>query len=185
MFKAPTSTAPAVSRREIKVASRVAGTRSRLILEPARVDIPAMSNKFLTANGTPASGKAARAFAGALSIAAALATARSPSTAVNAFSAGLRWPILTKAAVTISLALARPSRTAAAISLACAHAVSISAGLGGEDGCRLGLIRQREVHEGSGKPQRGHEVRLDRRFPGRLDRETEHMRRRHDEIALL
>src|ERR1700738_5617453 len=167
MFHAPTSPAPAASRREIKAASRVAGARSRLILEPARVGSPAMSNKFLTANGTPASGKAARAFAGALSIAAALATARSPSTAVNAFSAGLRWPILTKAAVTTSLALARPSRTAAAISLACAQAVSISAGLGREDWCRVGLTRQREGHAGHSKPQRDGEGCLDRRCPGR------------------
>ena len=60
-----------------------------------------------------------------------------------------------------------------------------SAGLGGEDWCRLGLIRQREVHEGSGKPQRSGEVRLYRRSPRRLDHETKHMRRRRDEIAFL
>ena len=35
-----------------------AGGRSRLILEPARVARPATSMRFLTANGTPASGPA-------------------------------------------------------------------------------------------------------------------------------
>ena len=33
-----------------------AGARSRLILEPARVGSPSTSNRFLTANGAPASG---------------------------------------------------------------------------------------------------------------------------------
>ena len=37
MLSAPTSTAPAASMRSISVASRVAGARSRLIFEPARV----------------------------------------------------------------------------------------------------------------------------------------------------
>src|SRR5215831_14082992 len=60
MLSAPTSTAPWASRRAMTVASRVAGARSRLIFEPARVGSPAMSNKFLTANGTPASAPSRR-----------------------------------------------------------------------------------------------------------------------------
>ena len=42
--------------RSISVASRPAGGASRLIFEPASVGSPAISNRFLTANGTPASG---------------------------------------------------------------------------------------------------------------------------------
>ena len=56
MLSAPTRTAPAASRRSISVASRAAGGASRLIFEPASVGNPAMSNRFFTANGTPASG---------------------------------------------------------------------------------------------------------------------------------
>ena len=56
MLSAPTRTPPAVSRRAITVASTLDGGRSRLILEPARVGSPAISNRFLTANGAPASG---------------------------------------------------------------------------------------------------------------------------------
>ena len=56
MLSAPTSTAPAASSRSISVASRVTARRSRLIFEPARVVRPLTSNRFFTANGTPASG---------------------------------------------------------------------------------------------------------------------------------
>ena len=56
MLSAPTSTAPAASIRSINVASRGDGARSRLIFEPARVGRPRTSNRFFTANGTPASG---------------------------------------------------------------------------------------------------------------------------------
>src|SRR6516165_9411420 len=56
MLSAPTRTAPACSRRSMREASRRAGSFSRLIFDPAIVGSPAMSNRFLTANGTPASG---------------------------------------------------------------------------------------------------------------------------------
>src|SRR5262245_16003321 len=76
MLSAPTSTAPFDSSRAISVASRLAGARSRLIFEPASVGSPAMSNKFLTANGTPASAPTSRRpFARSASSAAALASA--------------------------------------------------------------------------------------------------------------
>src|SRR5580658_9811198 len=58
MLSAPTRMAPAASSRSINAASRAAGGLSRLILEPASVGRPATSNRFLTANGTPASGPA-------------------------------------------------------------------------------------------------------------------------------
>src|SRR5262249_16841246 len=71
--------------RGMRVASRLAGARSWLIFEPASVGSPAMSNKFLTANGTPASDPTSRRpFARSASSAAALASARSSVTAVNA-----------------------------------------------------------------------------------------------------
>ena len=48
-----------------------AGLRSRLIFDPATVGRPATSNRFLTANGTPASGPSRSPFLRAASIAAA------------------------------------------------------------------------------------------------------------------
>src|SRR5439155_11053836 len=125
MLSAPTSTAPAVSSRAISVASHAAGAQSRLILEPASVGSPATSNRFLTANGTPASGPSARPSSRALSIARAFARARSSSTAVKALSTGLSAAMRASAARTTALALVRPARTAAAISLACAQVLSI------------------------------------------------------------
>src|SRR2546425_1189311 len=56
MLSAPTSTAPAARSRATAAASRVAGGWSALIFDPARVASPATSNRFLAANGTPASG---------------------------------------------------------------------------------------------------------------------------------
>ena len=125
MLSAPTSTAPAASRRAITVASRAAGGRSRLILEPASVGSPAMSNRFLTANGTPASGPSRRFAACAASIALALARARSATTAVKALSTRSCPAIRVSAASTTAVAPVLPSATAAAISLACDQAVSI------------------------------------------------------------
>jgi hypothetical protein len=65
---------------------RARPARSRLIFEPASVGGPAMSNRLLTANGTPASAPSCWPFASSPSIAAALASARSSVTAVNALS---------------------------------------------------------------------------------------------------
>src|SRR6476660_2944886 len=59
MLRAPTRTAPAASSRLMIVASRFAGGASRLILAPASVVRPAISNRFFTANGTPARGGSA------------------------------------------------------------------------------------------------------------------------------
>src|SRR5262245_11054350 len=128
MLSAPTSTAPWASRRAMMVASCVAGARSRLIFEPARVDSPAMSNKFLTANGTPASAPSRRPRARSASIAAALASARSAVTAVNALRTRSCLAIRVSAARTTAAALVRPSQPAAAISLARAQGVCVGPG---------------------------------------------------------
>src|SRR6185312_294671 len=126
MLRAPTSTAPAASRRAITVASRAAGARSRLIFEPASVGNPSMSNRFLTANGTPASGPSGRPAARAASTALACARARAVTTAVNALSTRSSFAIRASAASVTALALIVPSATAAAISLACDQAVIIT-----------------------------------------------------------
>ena len=55
MLSAPSNTAPAACSRCTSTASAPAGARSRLTLEPASVRMPWMSNRFLTANGRPAS----------------------------------------------------------------------------------------------------------------------------------
>ena len=103
MLSAPTSTAPAASIRSINVASRGDGARSRLIFDPARVGRPCTSNRFFTANGTPASGPASCPAATAASTARALARARSAVTSVNEFRTGSCLAIRASAAsVTLS-----------------------------------------------------------------------------------
>src|SRR5882672_8332664 len=121
MLSAPTRTPPAASSRSIRVASRAAGACSRLIFEPASVGRPVTSNRFLTANGTPASGPSAPSAppcARRASSAAALARARSSVTAVNALRALLRVRIAARTASIVSRAVIEPARTAFAISAA-------------------------------------------------------------------
>ena len=90
MLSAPTSTAPARSSRRTSSASAFAGAASRSIFEPASVAMPAMSNRFLTAKGTPSSGssrvRSAVAEASEASTCAARRSARSRSTAVKALT---------------------------------------------------------------------------------------------------
>src|SRR5260370_15427968 len=183
MLSAPTSTAPAASSRAISVASRAAGAHSRLILEPASVGSPATSNRFLTANGTPASGPSSRPSSRALSITRALASARSPSTAVKALSTGLSAAMRARATRTTALALVRPSRTAAAISVAYAQAVSIRPVLGQKDRGRFGIVGQGKVCERGGKSKCRREIGLDRAFPRRLDFKIERARRSLDKVV--
>src|SRR5258706_13495826 len=151
------------------VASRAAGARSRLIFEPASVGSPATSNKFLTANGTPASTPSRRPLARSASIAAALASARSSVTAVNALSARSCFAIRASAPPTTAVALVRLSDTAAAISLACAQAVSIPSCLGRENRRRPGIVRQRKNRAQGCEAERHLGVGFDRTLPGRLD----------------
>ena len=96
-------------RDQRRVARRPAA-RSRLILEPARVGRPATSNRFLTANGTPASGPSGWPAARAASIAARAWRARARAvTAVKALSAGSRVAMRASAASTTARALALPA----------------------------------------------------------------------------
>ena len=112
MLSAPTSTAPAASSLAISGGSATAGGWSRLILEPASVVRPATSNRFLTANGTPASGPSGLPPVRAASIARALAIARSAVTAVNALSTGSRVAMRASAASVTAFALVLPAATA-------------------------------------------------------------------------
>ena len=115
MLSAPTSTAPAASSRSISGESCSAEARSRLIFEPARVGRPFTSNRFFTANGTPASGPTARPAARAASISRAFARARSAVTAVNALSCLSRASISASAASVTASAVVCPVMTASAM----------------------------------------------------------------------
>src|SRR6266550_7464810 len=177
MLSAPTSTAPAASMRSISVASRVAGSRSRLIFDPARVESPCTSNRFLTANGTPASGPAFLPAAIAASMARALARARSAVTSVNAFKTGLCLAIRASAAsVTASAEMLRPATACAMSEADSASGVEVMAGSGCKDTGRLGFIRQREFVHQPRQPQRHLEIGLDRRLPGTLHRQAQGLR---------
>ena len=112
MLRAPTSTAPAASSRVISGESCSAGVRSRLIFDPATVGRPATSNRFLTANGTPASGPSRSPFLRAASIAAARSSARSSVTAVKALSVPFCAAMRASEPATTSRALTWPSWTA-------------------------------------------------------------------------
>ena len=118
MLSAPTSTAPAASSRAISGESRSAGGSSRLIFEPARVDRPATSNRFFTANGTPASGPSGSPFPRAASSAAARLRARAAVTSVKALSSGLSFSMRASAASTTAAADVSPPPTARAMSSA-------------------------------------------------------------------
>src|SRR5674476_608105 len=172
MLSAPTSTAPAASIRSIRVASRDEGARSRLIVDPARVDSPCTSNRFFTANGTPASGPAFFPAAIAASMARAFARARSAVTSVNEFRMVSCLAIRASAAsVTPSADILRPA-TASAISTADSPSPPpVVAGSGCKDTGRLGFVWQREFIHQPRNPQRELEIGPDRRPPGLVDRE--------------
>src|SRR5512145_465363 len=141
MLSAPTRTAPARSKRSIRVASAGAGGRSRLILEPASVASPTTSNRFLTAKGTPANGPSGLPAARAASIDRALARARSSVTAVKELRVLSRSLTRSIADSTTDTAVVLPAATAAAISAADAHGC-IGSGL--EHGRQLGFIGKLE-----------------------------------------
>src|SRR5450432_4063756 len=170
MLSAPTSTAPAASIRSISVASRGDGFKSRLIFDPARVESPCTSNRFLTANGTPASGPTLFPAAIAASMARALARARSAVTSVNEFRMASYLAIRASAAsVTPSADILRPV-TADAISAADGPSLpALLARSGCKDTGRLGFVRQREFIHQPRDPQRECEIGLDRRPPGLVD----------------
>src|SRR5262245_42791246 len=154
MLSAPTSTAPVDSSRAISVASRLAGARSRLIFEPASVGSPAMSNKFLTANGTPASAPTSRRpFARSASSAAALASALLGDGGERKRQ--------------------RQSRSRAPKRCPLERALGQ---LGREDGRQLGVVRQREIREQGRERERHFEIGFDRALPCRLELKIKRLR---------
>src|ERR1700744_5439313 len=169
MLSAPTSTAPAASMRSIKVASRAAGLRSRLIFEPARVVSPFTSNRFFTANGTPASGPALLPAAIAASTSFALARAGTAVTAVKELrTESCCWMRASAASVASS---AESLRELTAFAISAADCITVTSS-GGEDTGRLSLIRQRELVNEARLPQRYVEIGPDRRPPGFLNRQV-------------
>src|ERR1700678_1021362 len=145
MFNAPTKMAPAASRRSIKVASRVAGFASRLIFDPASVASPATSNKFFTANGTPARGREGSPRASASSIACARTRARCSVVAVNELSSGSHDRMRASVASTMLNALVRPVSTAAAISPAAFQVKSRAVVSSTEHRRRLDVVWKRKL----------------------------------------
>src|SRR5436190_22371446 len=171
MFSAPSSTAPAASSRSISFWSCAEGASSRLIFDPARVGRPFTSNRFLTANGTPAR----EPFLFPLSTAAARLRARSTSTSVNELSTGSRCVMRASASSTTAAAETRPAVTAAAISPAVAQAES-NCGSGLEDRCGLGIVRQLLLGHKRGELECDIQVGADFALPFRLDRNAERLR---------
>src|SRR5258705_11487475 len=172
MLSAPTSTAPAASIRSIKVASRLAGGRSRLIFDPARVERPCTSNRFFTAKGTPASAPTLWPAEIAASMAFARVRARSAVTSVNALRTVSRCLMRASAAsVTSSADILRP---VTALAMSAADGVpdeSFILASSCEDTGGLGLVGQREFVDHALHPQRYVEVRADGRPPAVLDRQ--------------
>src|SRR5947208_1231125 len=176
MLSAPTRTAPAASIRSISVASRDDGARSRLIFEPARVARPFTSNRFLTANGTPASGPTFWPAAIAASIALAFARARSAVMSVNELRVESYLAIRARTASVASSAESLRSVTACAICWADSPSVfTVMALSGGVDTGRLGFVRQREFIDQPRQSQRHFEVRPHGRPPGFLDRQRQRL----------
>src|ERR1700759_2762369 len=153
MLSAPTSTAPAASIRSIRVASRTAGLRSRLIFEPARVLSPLTSNRFFTANGTPASGPGFLPAAIAASSARAFARARSAVTSVKELRVPSCCAMRASASSVACSAESFPETTALAISEAERVAAAIARS-GNKDTGGLGLVGQRELVDEFRQPQR-------------------------------
>src|ERR1700733_4258920 len=177
--------APAASSRLIKAASRVAGGSSRLIFEPASVGSPAMSNRFFTAKGTPASGPAGSPRARVASIACARRNARCSVTAVKELSTGSRSRMRASAASTTLTALARPDATAAAISAAVAKSKSVAGVSSIKYRRRLGIVRQREFVDQSRVTQNQSQIESHAGLPGRIEFQPERLCARRDHRRLL
>src|ERR1700759_5027673 len=175
MLSAPTSTAPAASKRSIRVAWRDAGLRSRLIFEPARVLIPFTSNRFFTAKGTPASGPGFFPADIAASTSRAFARARSAVTSVKE----LRRPscLAIRASASSVACSAESLRVVTALAISEADRIgAVMARSGDKDTGGLGLVGQRKLVDQSGEPQRYFEVRPHRGPPGVLDSQRQRFR---------
>src|SRR5262249_25509752 len=101
----------------------------------------------------------------------------------NALRTRSCFAIRASAARTTAAALVRPSQTAAAISLACAQAVSIRPGPRPRRPAPAPLRPAAEIREQGRERERHLEIGLDGAFPGRLELETERMRRRVDKAV--
>ena len=176
MFNAPTSTAPAASIRRTSAPSRRAGGCSRLIRDPARVANPATSNRFLTANGTPANGPGSRPAATAASTASAVLRARSATTSVNALITGLAASIRASAAAVSARAVTRPVRDVLRDRARRPH--------GRNTGPYSASSFERKTHDQLGRGGERPEIH-DRRFPPlRLQRNPEQRCCRIDRLRL-
>src|SRR5471030_909853 len=135
MLRPPTRIAPAASSLRTSAPSRRALGPSRLIFEPARVGRPSMSNRFLTANGTPDSGP--RCWPA--SIWMARRRARSATISVKALTVGSAAAMRLSVASMTALAFTLPLDTERAISaaVACFERISVMAG------CSRTIDRQR------------------------------------------
>src|SRR5579862_760143 len=190
MLSAPTRTPPAASSRSIKAASRVAGGSSRLIFDPASVGKPATSNKFLTANGTPASGPMGSPRARVASIASARRNARCSVTAVKELSTGSRSRMRANVASTTPTALARPDPTAAAISAAVAKSKSAAGVSSMKYRCGLGVVGKGESLDHSRMTQNELQIEFHAGLPGWIEFKPEGLptcgdQRVHDVLFLL
>src|SRR5262245_17613281 len=168
MFSAPTSTAPAASIRSISVASRGAGGRSRLIFEPARVEIPFTSNRFFTAKGTPASGPGLLPAATSASTCRALARARSAVTSVKE----LRTPSCCAMRASADSVASSADILREATALAISEADSGMTASGGEDIGRLALVGQWKLVDEARHAERNFQVEPYRRTPCLLNGEV-------------
>jgi hypothetical protein len=110
----PTMTAPAARRRRTTSLSAVRGVE--LPAPPRVVTSPVTSYSSLTTMGTPARGRSA--LGPTASSSSASASALSARTTVKALTGPLRSSMRARAACTVSRALMRPSRTAAAVATA-------------------------------------------------------------------
>src|SRR5439155_10360284 len=141
--------------------------------DPASVVTPATSNRFFTANGTPASGPAGPPPAITRSIRSASPSARSPRTAVKQLSSASRLPMRSSAAATTARAETRRVATAPAISRAEASSSRTLIGSWPEDRRGLGVGWQGKLRE---QPRRGEETGENLGHNGAalgLDRESE------------
>src|SRR6202048_243666 len=174
MLSAPTMTAPAASMRSINVASHGDVFKSRLIFDPARVGSPCTSNRFFTANGTPASGPAFFPSAIAASTARAFARARFAVTSVKAFRTESYLAIRVSAAsVTLSAEIFRPVTPRTISEADSSSELAVMAVSGGKDTGRLGRIGQRKVIDQPRQPQRHLEIGPHSRLPGIVDRQRQ------------
>src|ERR1700722_15034106 len=183
MLSAPTSTAPAASSRSTNVASREAAGRSRLIFDPARVGSPLTSNRFFTANGTPASDPGLLPAAISASMARAFSRARSAVTSVKEFRAESCLAIRASAASVALSAENFLSLTECAMSSADIPSPAPATVSSCEDTGGLGCVREFELVHHPRQPHGNFEVDPHGGFPGFLDREPQGLGGRVDVIV--